>query len=72
MKILLYFKLRARDLWKDMMSYNVSYRQRRQYSGDDGSDTTGPSFTEEPGGFSRPPNYSGRESFGGDREGIIC
>uniref|UniRef100_A0A0R3RZ74 Col_cuticle_N domain-containing protein n=1 Tax=Elaeophora elaphi TaxID=1147741 RepID=A0A0R3RZ74_9BILA len=33
------FKLKASDLWRDMMSMNVSYRQRRQYP--TGSQVTG-------------------------------
>ncbi|VDO55778.1 unnamed protein product, partial [Onchocerca flexuosa] len=55
------FKLKASDLWKNMMSMNITHRQRRQLSSSDESpDVTGSLSKESPDVTAGPQEQSKR------------
>ncbi|EFO28472.1 hypothetical protein LOAG_00016 [Loa loa] len=62
------FKVKANDLWRDMMSMNISYRQRRQYPSGNSLDVTGQSskegseLTERPNEYFRASDSYGNEA----------
>ncbi|MCP9257499.1 Cuticle collagen lon-3 [Dirofilaria immitis] len=65
------FKLKANDLWKNMVSMNITRRQRRQYPNKESLDITDNSFEENAEGYKEDSNNYVTSSMGEIVDGKI-